>query len=71
MAECDVCCGMGDYPIIDRRGSTLYCIRCPECYGSGQAEPEDPGPTDASRESTAARIKTMEELREYVAKNWR
>lgn len=33
---CDVCFGTpGWYPIIDRYGSQLYEITCPECFGLG------------------------------------
>jgi DnaJ-class molecular chaperone len=33
--ECDVCCGSGVYPIINRYGQQLYEIECPECSGDG------------------------------------
>lgn len=29
---CDVCLGMGTYPIINRHGQDLYAIPCPECH---------------------------------------
>jgi hypothetical protein len=35
---CDVCCGSGRYPVIDRRGRQLYEITCPECFGDGHIE---------------------------------
>ena len=38
--SCKVCCGLGTYPIIDRFGSTLYEIKCPECLGISDAEIE-------------------------------
>lgn len=42
MGECNVCCSEGRYPVIDRFGSELYTIKCPECYGYGTSEDEDP-----------------------------
>jgi len=30
--DCDVCLGMGTYPIINRHGQDLYAIPCPECH---------------------------------------
>lgn len=70
-AECDVCDGLGDYHVIDRHGSVRYLIRCPECCGSGQVEPEQPAcnPPDWPPPSTAARIKSMDELRSHIALN--
>lgn len=39
--ECDVCYGTpGYYPIINRHGTELYSIRCPECFGSGKVAEE-------------------------------
>lgn len=38
--SCDVCIGMGRYPIINRYGRELYTIACPECGGSGMTEQE-------------------------------
>ena len=35
---CDVCCGSGTYPIIDRFGTTRYEIKCPECLGISDEE---------------------------------
>lgn len=33
--SCDVCYGTpGFYPVIDRFGSQLYEIVCPECFGT-------------------------------------
>lgn len=28
---CDVCLGVGTYPVINRHGEDLYVIPCPEC----------------------------------------
>jgi len=36
--ECEVCCGMGRYPIIDSSGRERYTITCPECDGLGFEE---------------------------------
>jgi hypothetical protein len=73
MSECDVCCGEGSCPIIDNRGSVRMNIRCPECFGSGEADDEaefsledDPSIPPAS---TATRIRTMDDLRAFVAKH--
>lgn len=49
--DCDVCCGLGTYPIIDRHGTTLYEIECPECFGASaqpdeHKEAEEPLPHD-------------------------
>ena len=39
--SCDVCYGTpGRYPVIDRFGTQLYEIVCPECCGSGLSEDE-------------------------------
>jgi hypothetical protein len=40
MAACEVCNGLGDYPIITITGRTLYYIRCPECHGISDEELE-------------------------------
>ena len=29
--SCDVCFGLGTYPVINRLGEDLYSIPCPEC----------------------------------------
>lgn len=50
--DCDVCGGDGTYPIHDMRGSQRYSIRCPECYGTGRADPDNP--TIAQGSSQAA-----------------
>jgi hypothetical protein len=60
--DCDVCCGTGAYPVINTKGATLYNITCPECYGSGQSPEPDPEPDDLPPASTAAKIKTMDDL---------
>ena len=70
MAEikCEVCNGQGDYPIIDNLGSHRYSIRCPECFGAGQVEEEEvpAGPADWPPPSTASKIKSVEELKQYL-----
>ena len=38
--KCEVCNGEGTYPIFDNYGQSRYSIRCPECYGSGEADEE-------------------------------
>jgi DnaJ-class molecular chaperone len=38
--KCEVCNGQGTYPIFDNFGQSRYSIRCPECYGSGEADEE-------------------------------
>lgn len=38
---CDVCRGLGTYPVIDWMGSHRYDIPCPECHGSGVTAPVD------------------------------
>ena len=63
--ECEVCCGIGTYPVINKHGSTLYEMSCPQCFGSGECPPAAPP------RSTAARIKSMDEMREHIAKHWR
>lgn len=70
---CNICGGEGQYPIINMNGREVYSIRCPECYGSGlESEPEPaPEPIDLPPASTAAKIKTLDELREHVAEHWR
>jgi hypothetical protein len=42
MTECPVCVGEGCYPIHHKDGTELYCINCPECWGSGTIECDDP-----------------------------
>jgi hypothetical protein len=46
--SCEVCCGTGRYPIINRAGAHLYDIECPECFGDvvGVLDPEADGPRD-------------------------
>jgi DnaJ-class molecular chaperone len=41
MADCEICGGRGQYGIVDIHGKYRYAIRCPECDGSGEEEPED------------------------------
>jgi hypothetical protein len=67
--DCEVCGGPGTYEIYNMHGSAVYSIPCPECYGSGKAHEEeaDAEPADWPPASTAARIKTMDELREWMA----
>lgn len=36
--DCDVCLGMGTYPIINRHGQDLYSIPCPECHRPALAQ---------------------------------
>lgn len=68
---CDVCEGMGVYPIINRKGSELYSIQCPECFGSGSKEDADPVESpDLPPVSSAAKVRSVEDLREHVAKHW-
>lgn len=70
---CDVCAGLGDYPIINSKGREIYAIQCPECLGSGSVK-EDAAPVtnpDLPPVSSAAKIRSMSELREHVAKHWR
>jgi phage FluMu protein Com len=43
---CTVCNDLGTYPIIDRFGSTLYEIKCPECLGISDEELERKAPED-------------------------
>ncbi len=40
MTKCEVCGGDGWYPIIDMRGCERYNIKCPECFGDGEADEE-------------------------------
>jgi hypothetical protein len=70
--KCEVCDGLGDYPIIDNRGSTRYYIRCPECFGHGSIEDEgEPKEEpDLPPRSSAASITSMDELRDHVARHW-
>ena len=70
MSECDICEGRGLYPIIDRHGNERYDIRCPECGGSGMFESSDDGDAEADLPppSSAARIKSMDDLRTWMAR---
>lgn len=39
--SCDVCHGTpGRYPVINRFGTQLYEIVCPECLGDGMSQAE-------------------------------
>lgn len=38
--SCAVCEGEGRYPVINRYGTQLYTIQCPECFGDGLSEDE-------------------------------
>jgi hypothetical protein len=69
---CDVCAGMGQYPIINSKGRELYSITCPECFGSGAAK-EDADPVEYPAlppPSSAARVRSMAEMNEHLAKHW-
>lgn len=57
--ECDVCEGLGKYPIHNRCGRELYDIRCPECSGSGLVD----GP-ELSRDANGRTIATSDYLNE-------
>ena len=64
--KCDICEGSGMYPIFDKHGRERYSIECPECFGTGDAY-EDSAADKPAYEypaSTAASIKSMDELRE-------
>lgn len=37
---CEVCGGEGTYPIINMKGSHIYSITCPECFGISDEEIE-------------------------------
>jgi hypothetical protein len=65
--ECEVCCGEGAYPVIDKWGKERFCISCPECFGSGEAFSETDEPEYEHLPSTASKIKSMEELRLFMA----
>lgn len=71
-SECDVCVGTGEYPIINSKGRELYSIRCPECDGCGAVEVQTAPVEDSTLPpaSTAARIQTMEDLREHIVQHW-
>jgi hypothetical protein len=69
LETCEVCAGTGEYPIINRHGSHLYSIQCPECFGLGSAcvEPETAAEAGLPFASTASRIRTLDQLRAHVA----
>jgi hypothetical protein len=46
--SCEVCCGLGRYPVITRTGRELYTIPCPECFGSGLSDEEAEAKTEAN-----------------------
>ena len=67
--DCDVCEGLKFYPIHNRFGRELYSIQCPECFGSGNADdPNEPEPEFEYPASTAAKMKTADDLREWMAR---
>ena len=75
MSECGVCGGEGLYPIIDSHGHERYCIRCPECFGTGEADEaaiaEEKAAAAAERIAAAQRSKyeaAMIEKRAALAK---
>jgi hypothetical protein len=74
MSECNVCVGLRYYPIIDRYGTELYSISCPECMGTGTVQEEvSSAPAEAEDlppASTAASIFSMDDMRLHVAKHW-
>ena len=37
--ECDVCVKTGRYPVINKFGTTLFDIRCPNCNGTCEVHP--------------------------------
>ena len=47
---CEVCEGSGDYPVINKYGQTLYCIRCPDCSGTGDDEQQSAARAEKSRD---------------------
>lgn len=69
--KCEVCGGHGDYPIIDSYGVERYCIRCPECFGSGEVEAEEipQEPPEWPPRSTASTIHSKEALAQAI-KRW-
>ena len=67
MSDCEVCEGQKFYPIHNRHGRELYAIRCPECCGSGE-KPDEPDHAEPEFEyppSTAASVKTEDDLRAW------
>lgn len=72
--KCEVCDGLGLYPIMNRHGRELYSIRCPECHGCGPtvAEPDIVETDPWMREyppSTAAHITSMDQLRLWTERS--
>jgi hypothetical protein len=61
--SCNVCDGTpGLYPIMDKFGSELYSIRCPECAGTGLTDDE----VDLERRAARDLVKynaAMDEMR--------
>jgi len=73
LPTCDVCVGTGAYPIINSKGQELYSIRCPECFGHGNAPAEVETETDEfdlPPVSSAARIQSMADLRKHIVEHW-
>ena len=69
---CPVCDGYGEYGIINAAGAYMYDITCPECDGEGEVAVEASGEDQEQYEyppSTAAKILTLEELREFLQGN--
>lgn len=76
MKECDVCCGMGRYPIINRMGQQLYEIRCPECFGTGEDDGTSAGLIRENNSSQPARpgkepsVKLPKAKRVFTREQW-
>ncbi len=77
--ECDVCGGEGTYPIMNMGGREVYSIECPECGGSGEEYDEEAERVAEAYEaeldkvhprSTAARVSSLEEMRNVIKNNW-
>jgi hypothetical protein len=66
MKECDICNGTGEYPIHNRFAFHVYSIVCPECHGDGEADDEPEADDHLPPASTAATIKTMDDLRRHM-----
>jgi hypothetical protein len=50
--SCDVCQGLGTYPIHNQSGTQLYDIQCPDCFGTGETEEENLARFDRERDET-------------------
>lgn len=55
--RCEVCLGIGTYPIINRLGEDLYSIPCPECHRQDLARL---AMTDWARDRAAENIAAKE-----------